>query len=116
MVEPLRALLRGSDTFTWTPEAQRSFEAVKGLIVNSPALSLFNPELPTVVTTDASDYGLGAVLTQMHNDGSERTVAFASRTLSQAESNYCRKRGLGMCVGDRKVEDLLMGETLHTTY
>lgn len=29
----------------------------------SPALSLFNPELPTVVTTDASDYGLGAVLT-----------------------------------------------------
>ncbi|KAF7651388.1 hypothetical protein LDENG_00111630 [Lucifuga dentata] len=88
VVEPLRALLHGSDVFTWTPEAQRSFKTVKELIVNSLALSLFNPELPTIVITDASDYGLGAVLTQMHHDSSERTVAFASRTLTQAERNY----------------------------
>lgn len=40
VVEALRAHLRGADAFIWTPEAQRSFEAVKGLIVDSPALSL----------------------------------------------------------------------------
>ncbi|KAJ8375109.1 hypothetical protein SKAU_G00056890 [Synaphobranchus kaupii] len=120
VVEPLRALLRGSDTFTWSPEAQRSFETVKGLIVNSPALSLFNPALPTVVTTDASDYGLGAVLTQMHQDGSERTVAFASRTLTQAERNYStvEKEALGCVWATEKWRTYLWGRhfTLRTDH
>ncbi|KAI2648189.1 hypothetical protein H4Q32_018215 [Labeo rohita] len=57
--------------------AQTSFERVKDLIINSPALTLFDPELHTIITTDASNHGLGAVLTQMHPDGSEKTVAFA---------------------------------------
>ncbi|KAJ8364836.1 hypothetical protein SKAU_G00136670 [Synaphobranchus kaupii] len=120
VVEPLRALLHGSDTFTWSPEAQRSFETVKGLIVNSPALSLFNPALPTVVTTDASDYGLGAVLTQMHQDGSERTVAFASRTLTQAERNYStvEKEALGCVWATEKWRTYLWGRhfTLRTDH
>ncbi len=88
VVEPLRVLLRGSTPFVWSSEAQESFETVKGLIVNSAALALFNPELPTIVTTDASDYGMGGVLTQIHADNSERTVAFASRTLTTAERKY----------------------------
>ena len=58
------------------------------MILESPALALYDPELPTQVTTDASDYGLGAVLTQLHPDNTERTVAFASRTLSPAERKY----------------------------
>ncbi|KAL7839056.1 hypothetical protein SRHO_G00257140 [Serrasalmus rhombeus] len=88
IVEPLRALLRGAVSIVWTEEAQQSFERVKELIVNSPALALFNPELPTIVTTDASDYGVGAVLTQLHPESTEKTVAFASRTLTQAERKY----------------------------
>ncbi len=88
VVEPLRVLLRGSTSFVWSSEAQESFETVKGLIVNSAALALFNPELPTIVTTDASEYGIGGVLTQIHADNSERTVAFASRTLTTAERKY----------------------------
>lgn len=59
-------LLRGSVPFMWSPGAQESFETVKRLIVNSAALTLFNPELTTIVTTDASDYAIGGVLTQLH--------------------------------------------------
>ena len=88
VVEPLRALLRGSVSFVWTEAAQQSFGRVKELIVHSPALALFNPELPTIVTTDVSDYGIGAVITQLHPEGTEKTVAFASRTLTQAERKY----------------------------
>uniref|UniRef100_A0A672GRZ7 Reverse transcriptase/retrotransposon-derived protein RNase H-like domain-containing protein n=1 Tax=Salarias fasciatus TaxID=181472 RepID=A0A672GRZ7_SALFA len=77
VVEPLRALLRGGSEFKWTDE----------LIATSPALTLFDPTLPTLVTTDACDYGIGAVLTQMHGD-TEKTVAFASRALTSTERNY----------------------------
>lgn len=67
-VEPLCALLRGNTGFTWTDAAQEAFSHVKELIASSPALTLFDPALPTLVTTDACDYGIGAVLTQLHGD------------------------------------------------
>lgn len=65
-----------------------SFDTVKTRIVNSPALAVFDPSLPTIVSTDASDYGLGAIVTQIHPDKTERTVAFASRSLTPAERKY----------------------------
>ncbi|CAM4651839.1 unnamed protein product [Lepidochelys kempii] len=73
---------------------------VKDLIVHSPILALFTPALPTIVTAEASNYGRGAVLTQLHEDNTERTVAFASRTLSHAERKYStdKKEALA-CVG-----------------
>lgn len=85
-VEPLRALLRNATetVFEWTAKADHCFNKLKAVLVESPVLALLDPSLPTIVSTDASDYGLGGVLTQLHADGVERTVAFASRTLSAA--------------------------------
>lgn len=90
VAEPLRALLRdASDTkFEWTVSAERSFKELKDLLSGSQVLALFDPSLPTIVSTDASDYGLGGGLTQIHPDRVERTVAFASRTLTAAERKY----------------------------
>ncbi|KAL7861715.1 hypothetical protein SRHO_G00131560 [Serrasalmus rhombeus] len=87
LVEPLRAVLRKSTGFCWTDEANEKFSRVKQIISTSHALALFDPSCPTTVTTDASNYGLGAVLTQWHGD-TELTVAFASRTLSECERKY----------------------------
>ncbi|KAJ8364322.1 hypothetical protein SKAU_G00131530 [Synaphobranchus kaupii] len=86
----LRALLRAGTTaeFVWTDEAENSFIKLKYMLAHSPALSLFDPSRPTLVSTDASDYGLRGILTQIHPDKTERTVAFASRTLSPAERKY----------------------------
>lgn len=56
-------------------EAESSFTEIKRLIAESPALALYNPELPTYVTTDAFDHGLGAVLTLLHQDSAERIIA-----------------------------------------
>lgn len=59
---------------------------MKAVLSSGPMTRIFQPELP-VMTTDASDKGLGAVLQQ--RSGSElHTLAYASRTLSPAERRY----------------------------
>ena len=73
VVQPLRQCFRHDNEFSWSEDAQNSFETVKKLLVESPALALFNPDLPTIVTTDAPDYGLGAVLSQIQPNHTERT-------------------------------------------
>ncbi len=78
VVEPLRACIRNGSDFIWSEDAQKCFNDVKQVLIHSPALSLFDPELLIVVSTDASDYGLGAVLAQVHKDKTERIVPFAS--------------------------------------
>lgn len=87
LVEPIRAVLSKSTSFSWTKGAQEYFDRLKHLITASPALALLDPSLPTTVTTDASDYGIDAMLNQ-HQGIKERTVAFASRTLSDCERKY----------------------------
>lgn len=49
-------------TFTWTNDAQNSFQPLKLLFTDSPALVLVEPSLPP----DTSDYSIGGVLTQLH--------------------------------------------------
>lgn len=58
------------------------------LLVQSPILALFDPHLPTYVSTDASDYGVGGVFSQLHTDGTDHIVAFASHTLSPSRRKY----------------------------
>lgn len=90
LVEPLRQLLKTDMKveLQWSEAAHESFSNLKKLLLESPALAVYDPDLPAFITTDASGYGLGAVLTQLHPDQVERVVAFASRTLSPAERKY----------------------------
>ena len=62
IVEPLHALLRKDVSFQWKTAQKEAFAAVRDLIRNSDPLAVFDVAQPTVVTTDASNYGLGAVL------------------------------------------------------
>ncbi|KAI7802904.1 hypothetical protein IRJ41_022848 [Triplophysa rosa] len=90
VVEPLRQMLRTDvqAPLQWNEETVESFEMLKRMLLESPALAIHDPALPAFVSTDASDYGLGAVLTQLRSDGAERVIAFASRTLSTSERKY----------------------------
>src|SRR5436190_161936 len=87
LLEPLTRLLRKNHSWEWGVEQETAFEAIKTCITSPPTLSCPNFKLPFVLQTDASSVGLGAVLTQ-ESDGVEHVIAFASRSLSEAEKKY----------------------------
>ena len=66
------------------------FECVKQQIASDRVLTHFNPKLPLRLASDASPYGIGAVMSHIMPNGEERPIAFASRTLSAAERNYAQ--------------------------
>ena len=75
-------------TVKWTEECERSFLELKDLCSNTPVLAYPDYTRNFKLYTDASESGLGAVLTQVSKDKKERPVAYASRTLSKSERNY----------------------------
>ena len=72
----------------WTEAAQKTFEDLKQRFCTAPILTLADPALPFVVEVDASDSGVGGVLSQCAaEDGKLHRCAFFSRALSPAERN-----------------------------
>ncbi|UYV63766.1 K02A2.6-like, partial [Cordylochernes scorpioides] len=87
VVEPLPRLLDSNSPWKWRREHQRSFDKAKDLISSESVLALFDDNLPILINCDSSEYGIGAVLSQIHH-GVEKPVMFASRTLNKTERRY----------------------------
>ena len=91
---PLNELISGDNSkkkkkeVQWTPECQEAFEALKEHCCTTPVLAYADYKKPFTLHTDASDLGLGAVLYQQDENGNNKVIAYASRTLNQAEKNY----------------------------
>ncbi len=88
VTNPLWNLTRESEEFIWKREHTVAFEAVKRYLTTHPVMAYWDPEANTRLTTDASQYGLGAILEQEQPDGSYRPVYYASRKLSEVEARY----------------------------
>ncbi|UYV73824.1 K02A2.6-like [Cordylochernes scorpioides] len=87
---PLNKLLVKRNDWGWDSAQEEAFEKVKKLLSTSPTLTLFDPKLPTTVSADASSYGLGAVILQKSEDGYQKVVAYASRTMSETEKRWAQ--------------------------
>ena len=70
-----------------TPEIEAAQQHLTTAFTTAPVLKHFNPDLPAIVETDASDFTLGAIISQTH-EGRTHPVAFQSRKFTQAEINY----------------------------
>ncbi len=81
----------GTHPFQWTPEAEEAFKQLQLALTGAPVLAYPDPDGEFTVDTDASNLGLGAVLSQ-NQGGEERVIAYFSRTLSRPEQNYCVTR------------------------
>ncbi|MBW0540574.1 hypothetical protein O181_080289 [Austropuccinia psidii MF-1] len=86
-ITALTSLLKKDSPFIFNEEALSQFQILKEAFTTAPILSHFNLSLPTIIETDASDYALGAVLSQVNHSG-KHPVAFDSYKLLPAELNY----------------------------
>ena len=84
---PLNHLLHKDHPWKWTRECQEAFQTLKGEIASRPVSAYPDFSKPFRLYTDASNLGLGAILAQ-RQDGKERIICCASRTLNNAETNY----------------------------
>jgi hypothetical protein len=81
-------LTEQKQSFQWTEEVEVSFQTLKGGVCAVPILAHPQPGERFIVDTDASNVGIGGVLFQVQ-EGQERVIAYCSKTLNKAESNYC---------------------------
>ncbi len=86
--EPFHKLLRQEIHWTWGHQQQEANTAANVLLQSSQVSVHYDPEKILVLPCNASPYGVGAVLAHKLDDGSERPIAYASRTLSKAERGY----------------------------
>jgi hypothetical protein len=105
LATPLHKLLKKDVAYEWTVEHEQAFQTLKGKLITPPVLKYPDFDQPFILTSDASGEGLGAVLSQ-GKITKDRPVAFASRTLNQAEKNYSttEKELLAIC-GECAISD-----------
>ncbi|KAL5503444.1 hypothetical protein EMCRGX_G010396 [Ephydatia muelleri] len=108
---PLYALLKKHQQWCWGAEQEEAFKRTKSQLASDVVLAHFDPQQRLAVACDASPYGVGAVLSHLYNDGSERPIAYASRSLAPAEWKYSHreKEGLAVVFGVKKFHQYLLG-------
>jgi hypothetical protein len=72
----------------WTPDMEQAFVDLKKRFTPAPILTHYSPECQCIVETDASDFALGAVISQKSSDDKLHPIAYHSRKFSPAKINY----------------------------
>ena len=120
LAKPLYRLTEKTTTFKWNEECQKAFDELKTCLITAPILAFPDYCKPFILDTDASDTGIGAVLSQTDENGRERVISYASRTLSKPERRYCvtRKELLSVITFIRHFRPFLLGSnfTLRTDH
>ena len=111
VLAPLYKLLHHDVPWQWSEVENSAFSHSKELLTSNDVLVQFDETLPLLLACDASQYGIGAVLAHRYPDGSERPIAFGSRTLTATEQKYSQieKEGLACVFGVKKFHCYLYG-------
>ena len=90
---PLNKLRKKEVKCKWTKGEEKVFEQLKQQLASAKVLVHYDPKLPLKLDCahDASSVGIGAVLSHVMKDDTERPIPYASRSLSKAERNYSQR-------------------------
>nr|CAD2161106.1 unnamed protein product [Meloidogyne enterolobii] len=108
---PLDELLQKGKEWKWQDKQEQAFNRVKSILSSELMLTHFDPQYEIIVTADASNYGVGAMIAHKFPDGSERAIEYASKSLSLSEKNYWQieKEGLALVFAVQKFHKMLFG-------
>ena len=111
ITHPLNQLQKKGTRWVWSKAGNKAFLLLKEKLASAEVLAHYDVNLPIKLDCDASAYGIGAVLSHTYSDGSERPIAYASRTLSPSKGNYAQleKEGLALVYGVKKFHKYLYG-------
>ncbi len=112
--QPLRELLSTKRAWVWGSSQDAAFEAIKKELTQPTVLALYDVDAELKISSNASAYGLGAVLLQRHSDSQWKPVAYASRCMSDTERRYSQieKEALGIVWACEKFADFVIGKRI----
>lgn len=113
LANPLNQPLSKDVPWVWSEECMQAFQTLKDTLASSKVLAHYNPALE--VKLAVSPFGLGAVISHISQEVVERSIAYATRTLTSAERNYSvfEKEALAIIFGIRKFNSSCMGIDSH---
>ena len=113
---PLNKLLTKDTKWSWPIDCQKSFDKIKSLIKLDLLLTHFDPNKKIVVAVDASNHGMGTVISHTFTDGTEKAIMHAARSLTPAEHNYSQveKEALALIFAVKNSTRGYSGVTLHS--
>ncbi|XP_043206452.1 uncharacterized protein K02A2.6-like [Amphibalanus amphitrite] len=108
---PLYDLLQKGATWKWTNVHKNALVRVRKLLAGDTVLKRYDAEAPLKLVTDSSEVGVGAVLLQPDEEGLERPVMYASRTLTKTERKYpmVEKEALAVSFAVKRFGQFLYG-------
>lgn len=111
VLEPLYRLLELKRPWIWGDKEQSAFNEAKRLLSSDLTLVGYDLNKELLLICDSSEYGLGAIIAHIMEDGSERPIMMASRTLQAHERRYGQidKEALAIMFGLSKFHEFLMG-------
>lgn len=80
---PLTQLTHKGVAFKWMSECQQAFDTLRIKLIKAPIMSSPTDNDSFVLDVDASDFGIGGVLSQVQG-GIEKVISYASRTLNKS--------------------------------
>ena len=99
IARPLHQLTKKGVPFEWTEACEESYQALRSALMSSPVLSTIDYTRKLILTTDASQDGLGVTLSQLDPEGKNRHVsAYMSRSLHPHERAYCITQREALCI------------------
>lgn len=110
IARPMYDLLGKDVKWRWGKSQENSFQRIKKELSSAPILCHYDPKLPLGLATDASQYGVGAVLFHF-KDGKEYPICYASASLTKSQRNYSQieKEAFSLIFGVTKFRQYLYG-------
>ena len=114
IVAPLFNLIKKEEKFVWTDHHEEAFNLMRKALTSPPILIYPNFEQPFYLQTDASNWAIGSVLSQMV-DSVDHPIAYASRVLQKAEKHYAtvEKEALALVFAVKHFREYLWGKKFY---